>query len=106
MTDEETDEGGSGFIQHKLTWRSDALKKLVCVLDKRDKGAKAEGSAVRMKAQEKRTVGSPSRQQPPKYEPQWTTCVSPDIDQSDSSSSSVSDMAVSIGTSGSEIDEN
>ena len=102
MTDEETDEGRSG---HKLTWRSDALKKLVCVLDERDKDAKAEGCAVRMRAQEKSTVGSPSRRQPPKCGPQWATCVSPDIDQSDSSSSSVSDMAVSISTSGSEFDE-
>ena len=57
-------------MQNKLTWRSDAVKKLVCVLDERDKDAKAEGSAVRMKAQEKRTVGSPSRRQPPKYGPQ------------------------------------
>lgn len=59
-----------------------------------------------MRAQEKSTVGSPTRRQPPKYGTQWATCVSPDIDQSDSSISSVSDMAVSISTSGSGIDEN
>lgn len=71
MSDEETDNEGTGFTVHKLGWRSNLLNRLLSRLDKRyDENRK--NSTLRTKPREKRTLGEYSTRCKPFGASKWT----------------------------------
>ena len=71
MSDEETDNEGTGFTVHELSWRSNLLNRLLSRLDKRyDEHRKK--STLRTKAREIRILGEYSTRSKPFGAPKWT----------------------------------
>ena len=74
MSEEEGDDDDENvFVVRSPTWRSDAFRRLLAVLDKRDFCARAKLARPQHRVQ--RRKGQPGQSIPPAHTPQWAMSV-------------------------------